>query len=337
VAHVPRICQHDQMVWHDRAVTTLTAASQEQLRLLLRAARPDWRFIQAWKLPGSTGAQVSAIEAEEPSGRHRTLVLHQYGPANLQADPDIATHEYRLLGLLASAGLPVPRPYLADASCSIVASPCLLQDFVDGEPIDDPPDLAAFTAELATTLAALHAAAIDRADVPFLADVLDDTTRMMGTRSARGSAFRWATAVLGALKAAWPPQQLNRSAVLHGDYWPGNVLWCEGRLVGVVDWEDALFGDPLADLAVTRLEVAGLHGTAAMNLLTRQYLALRPELDVSMLPLWDLRAAMRASGFQIETWGLPARRLAAVRAAYGEFAASALRQTGCAAAKDPAR
>ena len=319
------------MAWHDRAVTTLTAASQEQLGQLLHAARPDWRLVRAWRLPASTAAQVTAIEAEELSGRRRTLVLHQYGAANLQADPDIATHEYRLLDLLATAGLPVPRPYLADASCSIVASPCLLQDFIDGERIDDPPDLAAFTAELAAFLAALHGTAIDRADVPFLADVVDDTTRMMGTHPARATAFRWATAVLGALKAAWPPQQLNRSAVLHGDYWPGNVLWRGGRLVGVVDWEDALFGDPLADLAVTRLEVAGFYGTAATNRLTRQYLALRPELDVSMLPLWDLRAATRASGFQIETWGLPAERLAAVRAASDGFAASALRQVGCAA------
>jgi hypothetical protein len=53
---------------------------------------------------------------------------------------------------------------------------------------------------------------------------------------------------------------------------------------------------------------------------------LRPELDVSLLPLWDLRAAMRASGFQIETWRLPPQRLAAVRAIYDEFAASALRR-----------
>jgi aminoglycoside phosphotransferase (APT) family kinase protein len=325
------------MVWHDRAVTTLAAASEKQLGQLLHAARPHWRLLRAWELPGSTAAQVSAIEAEEPSGRRRTLVLHQYGAANLQTDPQIATHEHRLLDLLATAGLPVPRPYLADASCSIVASPCLLQDFIDGERIDDPPDLAAFTGELAATLAALHGTAIDRADVPFLADVRDDTTRMMRTRSARASAFGWAAAVLGALNAAWPPQQLNRSAVLHGDYWPGNVLWRDGRLAGVVDWEDALFGDPLADLAVTRLEVGGFYGAAAMNLLTQQYLALRPELDVSLLPLWDLRAAMRASGFQIETWGLSAERLAAVRVAYDEFAASALRRIGCAAAMDSPR
>jgi len=311
--------------WHDRPVTSQTPVSREQLSRLLRAARPDWRLIRAWQLSGSTAAHVSAIEAEEPDGQRRTLVLHQYGAANLLADPHVASHEYRLLELLVTAGLPVPTPYLADESCSIVASPCLLQDFLDGERVDDPRDLPAFTDELAATLAALHGAGINRADVPFLADVRDDTARMMGTRSAHASTFCWAAAVLDALAAAWPPQQLNPPAVLHGDFWPGNVLWRDGRLVGVVDWEDALFGDPLADLAVTRLEVGGFYGMTAMNLLTRQYLARRPELDVSTLPLWDLRAAMRASGFAIEDWGLSAERLAAVRSAYDEFAETALR------------
>lgn len=313
-------------IWHDRPVTAQRPASTEQLSRLVRTARPDWRLIRAWQLPGSTGASVSAIECEEPDGPRLTLVLHQYGTTSLRADPHVASHEYRLLKLLAKAGQPVPVPYLADESCSIVASPCLLQDYVNGERVDEPPDKAAFTGELAAVLAALHGAGFDRAEVPFLADVSDATTRMMGIRSAHGSTFCWAAAVLDALAAAWPPQRLNRPTVLHGDYWPGNVLWRDGRVVGVVDWEDALFGDPLADLAVTRLEVGGLYGAAAMNLLTRQYLALRPELDASTLPLWDLRAAMRASGFAIEDWGLSAERLAAVRAAYDEFAETALGQ-----------
>ena len=30
----------------------------------------------------------------------------------------------------------------------------------------------------------------------------------------------------------------ERIALLHGDYWPGNVLWKNGALVGVIDWED---------------------------------------------------------------------------------------------------
>jgi aminoglycoside phosphotransferase (APT) family kinase protein len=119
---------------------------------------------------------------------------------------------------------------------------------------------------------------------------------------------------------------VNRPVILHGDYWPGNVLWRDGELVGVVDWEDALFGDPLADLGITRLEIGWSAGFAAMELFTRQYRALRPALDVTALPLWDLRAALRASDFRMDTWGLAADRLAAARAAHREFTERALHQ-----------
>ena len=63
-------------------------------------------------------------------------------------------------------------------------------------------------------------------------------------------------------------QDLNRRVVLHGDYWPGNVLWQDGRLVAVIDWEDASLGDPLADLATARVELLCRYGDDAMERFT---------------------------------------------------------------------
>jgi aminoglycoside 2''-phosphotransferase len=39
--------------------------------------------------------------------------------------------------------------------------------------------------------------------------------------------------------------------LLHNDLWPSHILWDppEGRPTGVIDWEDARFGDPAFDLA----------------------------------------------------------------------------------------
>lgn len=63
-----------------------------------------------------------------------------------------------------------------------------------------------------------------------------------------------------------------------------------------------------------------------MDMLTEQYRARRPALDVSALPIWDLRAALRACAFPLSTWGMPADQVAAMRAAHDEFAASAIRR-----------
>jgi aminoglycoside 2''-phosphotransferase len=41
-----------------------------------------------------------------------------------------------------------------------------------------------------------------------------------------------------------------RPCLIHGDLWPSHILWSRerGRPVGVIDWEDARFGDPAFDL-----------------------------------------------------------------------------------------
>jgi aminoglycoside phosphotransferase (APT) family kinase protein len=61
------------------------------------------------------------------------------------------------------------------------------------------------------------------------------------------------------LESFWPLHQGNKEVLLHGDFWPGNVLWKEDRLVAVIDWEDAALGDPLADFANSRLEIQQLN------------------------------------------------------------------------------
>jgi aminoglycoside phosphotransferase (APT) family kinase protein len=80
--------------------------------------------------------------------------------------------------------------------------------------------------------------------------------------------------------------------LLHGDFWPGNVLWKDGQLVGIIDWEDAALGDPLADVANSRLEMLWAFGIDAMQSFTRQYQAMTT-IDFINLPFWDLCAALR--------------------------------------------
>jgi aminoglycoside phosphotransferase (APT) family kinase protein len=95
------------------------------------------------------------------------------------------------------------------------------------------------------------------------------------------------------LEPVWPLPQRNKPALLHGDFWPGNTLWKHGRLLAIIDWEDAALGDPLADVANARLEVLWAFGLEAMNGFTGCYKTLMPALDFGDLPYWDLGAALR--------------------------------------------
>jgi aminoglycoside phosphotransferase (APT) family kinase protein len=95
-----------------------------------------------------------------------------------------------------------------------------------------------------------------------------------------------------ALASVWPVPRRNEPSLLHGDYWPGNILWREGQLAAVIDWEDAHVGDPLEDFAISRLDMLWIFGRDAMQSFSRHYQAVRA-VDIRALPYWDLYAALR--------------------------------------------
>jgi aminoglycoside phosphotransferase (APT) family kinase protein len=307
-------------------VEKLPVLSHEQAGQLVRAFRPGLRLLRLWPLAGGVSSQVTGIEVQRADGGRCALVLRRYGAANVAAVPHLADAEYRLLKLLFAAGLPVPRPCLADESGAIVPGSCLLTEYIDGERVHQPADLPSFTRQLGAALAAVHDCGLARVDVPFLPDASDRVLDELGTGPHVADGVVPATAIRKALQANWPPPQVSEPVVLHGDYWPGNGLWRDGRLVGVIDWEEAAFGDPMADLANIRLEIIWHFGTAAMDMLTSEYLALRPAADTATLPVWDLRAALRACEFPLETLPLPAEKIASMRAAHRDFAATTMRQ-----------
>lgn len=115
---------------------------------------------------------------------------------------------------------------------------------------------------------------------------------MLRERSTHADASVDERHIRATLEAAWPFPQHNTSVLLHGDFWPGNILWHDGQLVAVIDWEDAQLGDPLADVANSRLEILWAFGFDAMQSFTQQYQSMTA-IDFTNLPYWDLCAALR--------------------------------------------
>ena len=59
--------------------------------------------------------------------------------------------------------------------------------------------------------------------------------------------------------------------LLHGDFWPENLIWRDGRIAGVLDWEDAAMGDPLSDVACASLELRYLYGETGAKTFENAY------------------------------------------------------------------
>jgi Ser/Thr protein kinase RdoA (MazF antagonist) len=115
----------------------------------------------------------------------------------------------------------------------------------------------------------------------------------------------------GLLERTGPTAFTGEPVLLHGDFWPGNLLWQDGELLAILDWEDAAIGDPAADLAGCRLELTWKFGAGAAARFTESYRRLLP-VDGWRLALWEIYVASAALHF-MAGWGLPPEREAAMR------------------------
>jgi aminoglycoside phosphotransferase (APT) family kinase protein len=102
---------------------------------------------------------------------------------------------------------------------------------------------------------------------------------------------------LAELVATQSPEP-ERPVLLHGDLHPRHVYAANGALAGIIDWGDALYGDPLFDLA--RFSMAGPDATSAV--LHGYNLHLTRELDRTLAlyrALWSAiacRAELEVNG-----------------------------------------
>jgi aminoglycoside phosphotransferase (APT) family kinase protein len=215
-----------------------------------------------------------------------TVVLRRPPPPPLPPGANDMRREASILTALAGTGIPVPRVLAAATPGEVMDVGCYVMEYLDGivparalpPALDSPAGRASAAGEFIDTLAALHRLdwrAIGLADLGrpdgFLARQL---TRLPSLIASSGQVlpgdFGW---VRDRLHDSLPPG--GAAVLLHGDYRFGNVMLARNapaRVIGVLDWELAGIGDPLADLGyvLATWAVPGepLHALTAMSALT---------------------------------------------------------------------
>lgn len=283
---------------------------------------PQCRLQHAGPLAGGVSAQVTALEILLHDGGRRRLVVRRHGDADLKRNPNVAEDEFRLLQVLSTKGILAPRPVFFDPSRRILPAPYLVVEYVEGSADPAPLSDAGRIIVMAEQLAAIHRLRVSNAGIAFLPKQAPRLSEWFRERSAHCGASADDFRIREALAQVWPLSSPDISALLHGDFWPGNILWKDGRIAAVVDWEDAELGDPLADLANSRLEILWAFGLEAMRCFTSRYESLAPA-DYSRLPYWDLYAALHSAP-KISKWGLHEAAEIEAREKLGMFIAMAL-------------
>ncbi len=263
---------------------------------------PQSKLLRTWELKGGVSARVTALETLRPDGHTQKKIVRQHGEVDLKHNPQVAADEFKLLHLLHTVGLAAPKPYYLDQSGEIFSTPYIVIEYIEGKPEFAPSNLPDLIFQLATQLSRIHQVDGSKLDVSFLPQQANIYAQKLRARPAKVDESLDEGPIRDALEAAWPLRERNTLVLLHGDFWPGNILWRDGQLVAVIDWEDAALGDPLADVANSRLEILWAFGIDAMQSFTHQYQSMTT-IDFTHLPYWDLCAALRPVA-QLAQWGL---------------------------------
>ncbi|MFD9625775.1 phosphotransferase family protein [Peribacillus muralis] len=280
------------------------------------------KLLRAWEIKGGISAQVTGLEILQPSGTIVRVIVRQHGENDLKRNPNIAADEYKLLEILTNEGLSAPRPYYFGQGGAIFTNPCLIIEYIEGSPEFSPSDLPDYIFQLAATLVKIHCFECEHLDLSFLPRQEEQYVKMVAAKKVNMDETLNQGLIRDVLKTTIPFSSLNKDVILHGDYWPGNILFIENKLASVIDWEDAALGDPLADLANGQLEILFLFGMAAMADFTHQYISLMPGLNLSHLPFWQLYAALRLASFP--KWGLEKSKENIMRERHSSFVHQAI-------------
>ena len=250
------------------------------------------RTLCHWQpLEGGVSASVYQMGYLDEVGKRRDAVVRCHGDVDYARNSHLAADEFACVSALHQARLRVPRPLFLGADQSIFGRPFAVYEFVKGECITDADGLRRRVPAMASWLADLHK--LDLACLNFQVSADNALLPRQSLRELSGSPdHEVLERQIRALLQRLPLRQLSgKPALLHGDYWSGNLLWQNETLVAVIDWEDFAVGDPLADLGCARLELLWAADEAAVRDFTESYLRAR-RLDIGdlagALGYWDL-------------------------------------------------
>jgi aminoglycoside phosphotransferase (APT) family kinase protein len=196
----------------------------------------------------------------------RDVIVRRPPPGPLPPRAHDVLREHRILSALAPDGtVPVPRPLAACDDPTVIGAPFFVMEALPGDAIrfELPPALAAAPPEarhdlglqVVDALAALHSVEPESVGLGDLGPPSGYVPRQIRRWRGQLDLARVRPAPDLDWAADWleqhQPPEPARVRIVHGDFRLDNVIVAlepPPRLLGIVDWELATLGDPLADL-----------------------------------------------------------------------------------------
>lgn len=251
-------------------------------------------------LEGGTSAAIHRLLLADG----QQVVLQRFVLGWIAEEPWVPANEVRVLGLLTASAVPAPRVLTSDPNGTETGQPAVLMTSLPGDVVWNPVDGDPWLDGLLEIMTTIH-------QVP-LADGLRGWEPYPPERVPPAwTQHPWAWE--RAIAAYHSPRPASNTVLLHRDFHPGNVLWTDGRVSGVVDWVSSCAGPPEEDVSHCRVNLASRHGQAVADRFLDNWM--RATGHITYDPYWDLVNAVSMGGSP------PNPRL-------DEFVAAAARRSG---------
>lgn len=208
-------------------------------------------------LDGGTSSAVHKIVLSSPGGVTVPVVLRRYVLDWIVDEPWTPGNEADVLQLLAGSPVSAPQLIGADPDGSVTGTPTVLMSYLPGRTEWRPDDLDGWLRKLAEALPEIHAVQ-GISGLRGFAPYPPEQTRPPAW-SRHPAAWEHAIELLDG------PQPDVRQVFIHRDFHPGNVLWSDTQISGIIDWPSACRGPAEADIGHCRANLISHYGQDAAD------------------------------------------------------------------------
>ena len=224
--------------------------TKRQLSKFANSIASDSEARHVRRIEGGLGCTTDVLELSEPVDIRRRLILRRHGDWRENRAEGVVERELTAIRIASAGDVPVPdliwvdNEHIFDESAFVIS-------YVDGEPLaryDRPGD---WPEQTATAIAQVHTAPLSNRAKTHLNDIerLPDKWRSEREPSDKFTSHPQGVKIWERRQELLEITPKAETSFLHADFWTGNTLWKEGKLVSVIDWEDAGFGDPAVDIS----------------------------------------------------------------------------------------
>lgn len=216
---------------------------------------------------------------DDGAPRREDVVLRVRPQPPSLLEPYDLRKQYEIMRALEPTPVRAPRVLWYEQTGDVLGREFLVMAYAPGvayertipdELTNDPARVRRMSEELVDELAAIHA--VDPKTLAFLGDGRDFLAEQIAywsgeMRRVQRGPVPALEALLAALEADVPPRS-DAIALVHGDAKPGNFAFVGRELTASFDWEMAVLGDPMADVAYAQVtwELPGMFTTLPSSL-----------------------------------------------------------------------